>query len=150
LSFTSLDGLRSVSQHKYAFHFQHFDPTLIPTLSEVAQLLPGVLEAIGSESDTVVSTDLTSTFQSITQPLVGSILPRDTLFEQKRLDRDECRLNLLEHVTNLQNEVSARLSVIDSALLCIETGVAEIPTTRSGLASLLRDIDATRQLIWSI
>jgi hypothetical protein len=108
-----------------------------------------VLEAIGSVGDTVATTDLTSTFQSIT-PLVGPSAPRDTLFEPKRLDRDECRLNLLDHVANLQNEVSARLSVIESALVNIEKGVAEIPTSKSGLVTLLRDVDVTRQLVWSI
>lgn len=125
---------------------QAFDPTLIPTFSEVAQLLPSVLEAMGSAEDGAAESDLSPTLEEAAIPPQS----RNVILEPKRLDRDECRLNLLDHISSVQNEVEARLEAIETAMTKIESGTISVPQARAHLTTLLRDIGTTRNLVWSL
>merc|ERR1712107_974817 len=75
----------------------------LPSVSELQLLLPGVIQDISQGSGN----------HAFSQQAVRGTNP--TLIpEPKRLDREECRLNLLNHVEELQVLVEARLEEIES------------------------------------
>jgi hypothetical protein len=120
-----------------------FDPSLIPTISEVAQLLPSVIEAMGSGSDPPLP---------ILPPQPASV-PQVLIQEPKRLDRDECRLNLLDHIASVQAELELRLDSIEASLSNIvddaDRALASVKS-RSMLTAVLRDLGTARTLMWSL
>lgn len=124
-----------------------FDPCLIPTISEVAQLLPSVIEAMGSAA----GTDHDSPLPILSAPPP----PRVLIQEPKRLDRDECRLNLLDHISSVQAELELRLDSIEMSLNKIVEDDVNDPlpatiSTRSMLTTVLRDLSTARTLLWSL
>merc|ERR1711997_88019 len=81
----------------------------LPSVSELQLLLPGVIQDISQGSAN----------HAFSQQAVRGTNP--TLIpEPKRLDREECRLNLLNHVEELQVLVDARLEEIESRLDAID------------------------------
>jgi hypothetical protein len=123
-----------------------FDPSLFPTVSEVAQLLPSVIKAMGSAAGSGHESPI-----SILPPPP----PRVIIQEPKRLDRDECRLNLLDHIANVQAEFEIRLESIETSFNKIIDDEAinplpETSTTRSMLTTVLRDLSTARTLLWSL
>ena len=46
--------------------------------------------------------------------------PLPIIPEQKRIDKDECRLNLLEHIEKMQNEVDSLLGKVEVNLSAVE------------------------------
>ena len=54
--------------------------------------------------------------------------PLPIIPEQKRIDKDECRLNLLEHIEKMQNEV-------DSLLGKVEVNLSAVEGSRAGRSS---------------
>merc|ERR1712192_43198 len=77
----------------------------LPSVSELQLLLPGVIQDISRGSGN----------HAFPQQAVRGTNP--TLIpEPKRLDREECRVNLLNHVEELQVLVEARLEEIESRL----------------------------------
>lgn len=129
-----------------------FDPSLIPTVSEVAQLLPSVIEAMGSAEGPGHESPIPNL-----PPPPPPPPPRVFIQEPKRLDRDECRLNLLDHIGSVQTELEARLESIEASLTEIvaddATATNSLPptsTTRSMLTTVLRDLSTARRLLWSL
>ena len=125
-----------------------FDPSLIPTFSEVAQLLPSVIEAMGSSGAGGSGSGSESPLPILPPPR------RVIIQEPKRLDRDECRLNLLDHISGVQNELEIRLDSIETSLSKIidesNCPLPQTPKTRSMLTMLLRDLSTARTLMWSL
>merc|ERR1719412_3322360 len=115
---------------------------MIPSVSEVQQLLPSIIQAIQQEDGDAVPTAAVVTGQPTTpQPLEQQMqMPATSAFappspsptvaqtplpiipEQKRIDKDECRLNLLEHIEKMQNEVDSLLGKVEVNLRAIEGG----------------------------
>jgi len=81
----------------------------LPSVSELQLLLPGVIQDISQGSAN----------HAFSQQAVRGTNP--TLIpEPKRLDREECRLNLLNHVEELQVLVEARLEEIENRLDAVD------------------------------
>ena len=119
--------------------------SLIPSLSEVKQLLPGLMSTLEQE------------------------LPQPPPFipEPKRLDKDECRLNLLQHIDAVQTEFENRLEVLEKTLIEIEeednhsaTATTKksddidpdndpVAKTKAVLTMLLLDLNTSRNLVFS-
>merc|ERR1711988_1165273 len=58
---------------------------------------------------------------SANQSFTPAILPPPTIIpEPKRLDRDECRLNLILHIESLQKHIQTRLETLDTELEILE------------------------------
>jgi len=83
--------------------------------------------------------------------------------EPKRLDRDECRLNLLQHIESVQSEVEYRYSAIESAISKIEAmpgasnagfSLEQISVgdakMKAKLNKLIQDLSVARQLTWTL
>ena len=83
--------------------------------------------------------------------------------EPKRLDRDECRLNLLQHIESVQAEVEYRYSAIESAISKIEAmpgasnagfSLEQISVgdakMKAKLNKLIQDLSVARQLTWTL
>lgn len=83
--------------------------------------------------------------------------------EPKRLDRDECRLNLLQHIESVQAEVEYRYSAIESAISKIEAmpgasnagfSLEQISVgdakMKAKLNKLIQDLAVARQLTWTL
>jgi len=78
--------------------FSFFD---IPSLSEVQQLLPGVLKELTLEPPTPANNQLPEA--------------------PKLIDREESKANLLQHVEHIQNLIDERLNAIETAVVAEET-----------------------------
>merc|ERR1712181_133882 len=77
----------------------------LPSVSELQLLLPGVIQDISQGSGN----------HAFSQQAVRGTNPT-LILEPKRLDREECRVNLLNHVEELQVLVESRLEEIESRL----------------------------------
>ena len=69
--------------------------------------------------------------------------------EPKRLDREECRTNLLHHVEELQQLVDARLQQIEERLEALESSTDTASSTSkssSSISPLLQDIRSAKKL----
>ena len=131
-----------------------FDTSFIPSVSEVERLLPGVIQEIESGKDSAASSPPTSV-----APLTNgkgpstssSIIPMP-----KRLDRDECRLNLLQHIDSVQNEIHKRFKAIESVVCKLESNNTCASTSdanskfKAKLTMLLQDLSISRQLMWNL
>jgi len=82
----------------------------LPSVSELQLLLPGVIQDISQGSGNHAFSS-----QQAVRGTNPTLIP-----EPKRLDREECRLNLLNHVEELQVLVEARLEEIENRLDAID------------------------------
>ena len=115
------------------------DPSLIPSVSEVQQLLPSIIQAIQQEDGDVPTAAVVTGQPTTPQPLeeqmpaTSAFAPSPTVAqtplpiipEQKRIDKDECRLNLLEHIEKMQNEVDSLLGKVEVNLRAVEGSRAQ-------------------------
>ena len=141
----------------------------MPSVSELQLLLPGVIqdisqgeqEAGGAQAfhQQVSAVREAVARHNTTQAVRG---PNPTIIpEPKRLDREECRLNLLHHVEDLQVRrglggvgtvprqglVEARLQEIEDRVEGLEgTGEQEAGGATPPLASLLQDLRSAQRL----
>jgi hypothetical protein len=65
--------------------------------------------------------------------------------EPKRLDREECRLNLLHHIEELQELVEGRLQAVEDRLEEVEAPTGP-PAPGPGLGRLAQDLRAAKRL----
>ena len=124
---------------------QELDPSMIPSLSEVQQLLPSIMSSLEQQilSEQQVPTEdtldessscinqLSSEMNSIPSIEVGcrplqqfhaQMINTPVIFpETKRIDKDECRLNLLHHIDAVQSEFDQRLSLVEKTLVEMES-----------------------------
>ena len=83
---------------------------------------------------------------SANQSFTPSILPPPTIIpEPKRLDRDECRLNLILHIENLQKHIQTRLENLDTELELLEKK-KEREVSSVFLASTMQDLRSAKIL----
>lgn len=150
------------AQHGILDENQEVDPSMIPSLSEVQQLLPSLMSSleeqlISDQQQSPMGTSLDGTAPCINALSsdvnhIGSIdvgnrplqhfhtqlvhAPPVIFPETKRLDKDECRLNLLHHIDAIQTEFDHRLNLVEKTM-------AEIDSNRSGTdtVSTLSDVD---------
>ncbi len=107
---------------------EYLDPSMIPSVSEVQRLLPSIIQASlqdqlsGAEQIISPGGGGAAAAAAATQPQV--IIP-----EQKRLDRDECRLHLLEHIGRVQAEVTSLLDSVEEHLSQLERSSLPTNTT---------------------
>ena len=96
---------------------------LLPSVSEMQRMLPDVIKDI--------SGGLASNPSSFQPP---PVIPAPNFIpEPKRLDREECRQNLLVHIESLQKHVEERLEAVEEAVEDIERKRKESPGVMSGL-----------------
>ena len=125
---------------------QEVDPSMIPSLSEVQELLPSIMSSLEqqilSEQQQVPTqhtldessscmNQLSSEMNSIPSVEVGcrplqqfhaQMIPAPVIFpETKRIDKDECRLNLLHHIDAVQSEFDQRLRLVEKTLVEMES-----------------------------
>ena len=131
-----------------------FDTSFIPSVSEVERLLPGVIQEIESGKDSAASSPPTSVAPMTNgkgPSTSSSIIPMP-----KRLDRDECRLNLLQHIDTVQNEIHKRFKAIESVVCKLESNNTCASTSdanskfKAKLTMLLQDLSISRQLMWNL
>eukprot|EP00095_Tigriopus_kingsejongensis_P002905 snap_masked-scaffold336_size202805-processed-gene-0.11 protein:Tk02905 transcript:snap_masked-scaffold336_size202805-processed-gene-0.11-mRNA-1 annotation:"phd finger protein 20-like isoform x2" len=109
------------------------DPNLIPSVSEVQRLLPSIIQAtLAAQLDGGVGDDHSNpggtAFDCLggVPPVVPATvppapLPNPIYFpQQKRIDRDESRANLLDHIEQMQNDLSEVLDKVEEHLLVLE------------------------------
>ena len=113
--------------------FTGFDiSNFIPSVSEMQRLLPDVIKDISGSL-------------SANQSFTPNILPPPTIIpEPKRLDRDECRLNLILHIENLQKHIQNRLEKIDIELEVLEKKKEEREVSPVLLASTMQDLRSAK------
>jgi len=163
----------------------HFDTSFVPSVSELERLLPSVIEEIQSVKNAAAGTTSTSSSHNSTSVsgsgMMGGTSVSATVAasssssrvalastsgfipEPKRLDRDECRLNLLQHIESVQEEVENRYSAIESAISKIEAmpgasnagfSLAQISGSdakmKAKLNKLIQDLSVARQLMWTL
>ena len=81
---------------------------------------------------------------SASQTFTPTILPQPTIIpEPKRLDRDECRLNLILHIENLQKHIQVRLESLDTELGVLEKK-KEMEISCVVVASTMQDIRSAK------
>ena len=117
------------------FSSEGFDlQNLLPSVSEMQRMLPDVIKDISGSLSSVSSPPATF-------PPVPNIIP-----EPKRLDREECRLNLLDHIEALQKHVEDRLEDVEDQIENVERRRKEAPGGWSGLAvsSKLQDLTSAK------
>ena len=136
--------------------------SFLPSVSEVERLLPSVIQEIESGKDSAASSPPTSVAATSTAPASmsnGGNPGNSSLMmpEPKRLDRDECRLNLLQHIDNVQSEIQKRFKAIESVVFklevsnkCSSTGSDANSKVKAKLASLIQDLSISRQLMWTL
>jgi len=114
------------------FSTEGFDiSNFIPSVSEMQRLLPDVIKDISGSL-------------SANQSFTPNILPPPTIIpEPKRLDRDECRLNLILHIENLQKHIQNRLEKIDIELEILEKK-KEREVSPVLLASTMQDLRSAK------
>jgi len=114
------------------FSTEGFDiSNFIPSVSEMQRLLPDVIKDISGSL-------------SANQSFTPNILPPPTIIpEPKRLDRDECRLNLILHIENLQKHIQNRLEKIDTELEVLEKK-KEREVSPVLLASTMQDLRSAK------
>lgn len=142
------------------------DASFIPSLSEVERLLPSVIKDMDLiDSKSVPTTNSSSSLKELPPRNVtaGTATPPMFIPEPKRLDRDECRLNLLQHIASVQFEIEKRFTAIEAAMNKIEAmpgsvNAGFLATLLSGseskiktkLTMLLQDLAIARQLVWTL
>lgn len=126
---------------------EDFDANFIPSLSEVERLLPSVIQEIAVSNKS-------SSGPSPANSNVPMSMP-------KRLDRDECRLNLLQHIEGVQAEIENRYNAIESAISKIEAMPGALNAgfslatlndakMKAKLNKLIQDLAVARQLMWTL
>ena len=112
-----------------------FPPNLLPSVSEMQRLLPDVIKDISG------SLAASPAFPPTISP---AILPPPTIIpEPKRLDRDECRLNLILHIESLQKHIQTRLETLDTELEILEKR-KEREVSGVVLASTMQDLRSAK------
>jgi hypothetical protein len=131
------------------------DPSLIPSVSEVEQLLPIVIQASLEEAAGHLG-------QIGDDAATGKPSPADQLFvpEQKRIDKDECRMFLLDHIEEMQREVSATLDRVDERLGVIEKcddvhsrfeqSTDLVNKTKAIAVVLMQDLSTARKMVGAV
>ena len=95
------------------FSSEGFDlQNLLPSVSEMQRMLPDVIKDISGSLSSPPSTFPSQNILPAPQP---NIIP-----EPKRLDREECRLNLLDHIEALQKHVEDRLEDVEDQIENVE------------------------------
>merc|ERR1719215_1829797 len=121
------------------FSSEGFDlQNLLPSVSEMQRMLPDVIKDISGSLSPPPSTFPSQSILPSPQP---NIIP-----EPKRLDREECRLNLLDHIEALQKHVEDRLEAVEDQIENVERRRKEAPGGWSGLAvgSKLQDLTSAK------
>jgi len=168
---------------------QEVDPSMIPSLSEVQQLLPSLMSSLeeqlfndqqqvqmdttlevsasainslSSDVNNIASLDVAN--QPLQQFQTPLIPPTPVVFpETKRIDKDECRLNLMHHIDAVQTEFENRLNLVEATLAEIDsfkTSTNSAPTsndtdddsdpaakTKAILTLLLHDLRTSKNLV---
>lgn len=129
-----------------------FPTNLIPSVSEVQRLLPGIIQS-------VTGGGLEDANESFERDVSSFRLPPNVIVEPKRLDREECRVNLIQHVENLQGLVEDSFDKIEARLIALESGEeippldetdTHFPRTKTVLTLLLRDLKTAKKLNLSL
>jgi len=109
-----------------------FPSMLLPSVSEMQRLLPGVIKDISSSQN----------FNSNFLPSAPNIIP-----EPKRLDRDECRQNLILHIEKMQEVVQKRMDYIEKEIDLIENS-DESPSMSSipSMATIIQDLRSAKRI----
>lgn len=124
-----------------------FPSSLLPSVSEMQRLLPGVIKDISELSS--------QNFSSSFLPPAPNIIP-----EPKRLDREECRQNLVVHIEKMQQLVLARIEHIEEQVDLLEKKGGEhsekgLETSTNysvtpSLATTLQDLRSAKRLNTSL
>ena len=150
------NGPPDTSESTEAATSSPFDASFIPSVSEVERLLPSVIQEIESGKDSAASSPPTSVAATAAATAGGKPMTNGIFPEPKRLDRDECRLNLLQHIDNVQSEIQKRFKAIESVVFKLEVSNSCSSTNdpnsrvKAKLASLIQDLSISRQLIWTL
>ena len=167
---------------------QEVDPSMIPSLSEVQQLLPSLMSSLEEQllndqqqvqldstlDESACINSLSSDVNNIASIDVGNqslqqfhtpIIPATPVAfpETKRIDKDECRLNLMHHIDAVQTEFERRLNLVEATIAEIDfskTGTNPSPTpndtdedtdpaakTKAILTLLLHDLRTSKNLV---
>lgn len=124
-----------------------FPSSLLPSVSEMQRLLPGVIKDISELSSQNFSTSFL--------PPAPNIIP-----EPKRLDREECRQNLVVHIEKMQQLLLTRIEHIEVQVDLLEEkcgGKSEKVSITStvfsvtpSLATTLQDLRSAKMLNTSL
>jgi len=116
--------------------------TLLPSVSEMQRMLPDVIKDI--------SGSLTSGSTTFSGPPV--LPPPNIIPEPKRLDREECRQNLLVHIESLQKHVEDRLEAVELAIEDIEKKRRDSSAIWNGMSisSRMQDVKSAKIVNYSL
>ena len=109
-----------------------FPPNLLPSVSEMQRLLPGVIKDISELSS--------QNYNPNFLPSQPNIIP-----EPKRLDRDECRQNLVLHIEKMQELVQKRMEDIEEQVVMLEKKFSDQKNTPP-LTTTLQDLRSAKKL----
>jgi len=109
-----------------------FPPNLLPSVSEMQRLLPGVIKDISELSS--------QNYNPNFLPSQPNIIP-----EPKRLDRDECRQNLVLHIEKMQELVQKRMEDIEEQVVMLEKKFGDQKNTPP-LTTTLQDLRSAKKL----
>lgn len=122
------------------FSSEGFDipANLLPSVSEIQRMLPDVIKDI--------SGGLSGTPTAFSQSILTPTPPLNIIPEPKRLDRDECRQNLLDHIETLQKHVEDRLEMVEEQIENVERRRKAPPGVWSGMmiSSKMQDVRSAK------
>ena len=122
------------------FSSEGFDipANLLPSVSEIQRMLPDVIKDI--------SGGLSGTPTAFSQSILTPTPPPNIIPEPKRLDRDECRQNLLDHIETLQKHVEDRLEMVEDQIENVERRRKSPPGVWSGMmiSSKMQDVRSAK------
>ena len=148
---------------------EDFDTSFIPSVSEVEALLPSVIQEIEAVKNSLQQPPNVNGGPSAASSHNSSLLKKaasnsPAVIIPKRLDRDECRLNLLQHIESVQDEIDNRYKAIESSIAKIEAMPGAINAgftsrqllgpadgkLKAKLNQLIQDLSTARQLTWTL
>lgn len=117
------ESIKSAMTTNEVLELDNLDPSMIPTVSEVERLLPSIIqESLVANGDLLSSPPVQPVPAALPPPPPPPIIP-----EQKRIDKDDCRMNLLSHIEYLQTKVTGILDHVEEALRVLEDAAGPVP-----------------------
>lgn len=170
----------NVSTNEETVAMGDIDLSMIPSVSEVEQLLPSIIQAsleaqMGGATETngdggaaaAAALQSLAGGPSVSVPLSVPPQAQKPVFipEQKRIDRDESRLNLLDHVERVQNDLDRIFDQVEAQLGVLEGGkngcseninqlsrnaLALLTKTKAIAMTLAQDLSTSKKLMCAL
>jgi len=131
---------------------------IIPSMSEVERLLPSLLEGLQQNMSSSAAETVPPPPASNSAPMIPMQTAAPFIPEQKRIDKEESRLNLVDHIDRMQGKVESCLDHVESQLSALEETVSDqdpaairlMSRAKSMAVALLHDVNLARKMMSAV